>query len=83
MLRDLKIPPGESITHTFVIPWTGRQEARYFPDGAKIYLGFSISSKTSDGEPITLTERFGYVVQRDRRIANSDHQSIVLEFPSN
>ena len=81
MLRDLKLPPGEAITHTFVIPWTGREETLYFPDGSQVHLGFSISSKTLDGEPITLTERFGYVVQRDGLIANSDHQLLVLEFP--
>jgi len=81
MLRDLKIPPGKSITHTFIIPWTGREEARYFANGAKIYLGFSISSETPDGQPITLTERFGHVIQRDGRIANSEHELLVLEFP--
>jgi hypothetical protein len=80
-LLDLKIPPGKSITHTFVMPWTGREETLYFPDGSQVHLGFSISSKTLDGEPITLTERFGYVVQRDGLIANSDHQLLVLEFP--
>jgi hypothetical protein len=80
-LLDLKIPPGKSITHTFVIPWTGREETLYFPDGSHIHLGFSISSKTLDGEPVTLTERFGHVVQRDGLIANSDHQLLVLEFP--
>jgi hypothetical protein len=80
-LLDLKISPGKSITHTFVIPWTGREETLYFPDGSQIHLGFSISSKTLDGEPITLTERFGHVVQRDGLIANSDHQLLVLEFP--
>ncbi len=81
MLRDLTIPPGKSITHTFIIPWTGRRENLYFPDGSQINLGFSISSITADGEPLTLTKRFGYVVQRDGRIANSDHQLLVLEFP--
>ena len=81
MLRDLNIPPGKSITHTFIIPWTGRRETLYFPDGSQINLGFSISSITADGEPITLTKRFGYVVQKDGRIANSDHQLLVLEFP--
>ncbi len=81
MLRDLNIPPGESITHTFIIPWTGRRETRYFSDGSQIYLGFSISSITADGEPITLTKRFGYVVQKDGRIVTSDHQLLVLEFP--
>jgi hypothetical protein len=80
-LLDLKIPPGKSITHTFIIPWTGREETLYFPDGSQVHLGFSISSKTLDGEPITLTEQFGYVVQRDGLIANSDHQLLVLEFP--
>jgi hypothetical protein len=80
-LLDLKIPPGESITHTFIIPWTGREETLYFPDGSQIHLGFSIHSETLDGETITLTERFGYVVQKDGLIANSDHQLLVLEFP--
>jgi hypothetical protein len=83
MLRDVKIPPGKSITHTFIIPWTGREETLYFPDGSKIHLGFSISCKTLDGEPITLTERFGHLVQRQGRIANSDYQLIALEFPKN
>jgi hypothetical protein len=81
MLRDMKIPPGKAITHTFIIPWTGREETLYFPDDSQIHLGFSISSKTLDGESITLTERFGHLVQRQGRIANSDHQLLVLEFP--
>jgi hypothetical protein len=81
MLRDIKIPPGKSITHTFIIPWTGREETLYFPDGSQIHLGFAVSSKTPDGEPITLTERFGHLVQSEGRIANSDHQLLVLEFP--
>ena len=81
MLRDVKIPPGKSITHTFIIPWTEREETLYFPDGSKIHLGFSISCKTLDGEPITLTERFGHLVQRQGRIANSDYQLLALEFP--
>lgn len=81
MLRDLMIPAGKSITHTFIIPWTGRQETFYFSDGSQINLGFSVSSTTAEGEPITLTKRFGYVVQMDGRIANSDHQLLVLEFP--
>jgi hypothetical protein len=81
MLLDVKIPSGKSITHTFVIPWTGRQETFYFSEGSQIHLGFSISSKTLDGETVTLTERFGYVVQKDGLIANSDHQLLVLEFP--
>ena len=80
-LLDLKIPPGESITHTFIIPWTGREETLYFPDGSQVHLGFSISSKTLGGEHITLTERFGYVVQKGGLIENSDHQPLVLEFP--
>jgi hypothetical protein len=82
MLRDLKILPGESFTHTFIIPWTGREETRYFPDGSHVHLGFAISAKTPTGDPITRTERFGYVVQRDDRIANSDHQLLVLDFSS-
>jgi len=81
MLRDLKLSPGESITHTFVIPWTGREEARYFPDGAKVYLGLSISSKKQGGEPVTLTKRFGHVIPQGLSIASSDHQLLVLEFP--
>jgi hypothetical protein len=81
MLLDVKIPAGKSITHTFIIPWTGREETLYFPDGSKIHLGFSIISKTLEGKPITLTERFGYVVQRDGLIANSDHQPLILEVP--
>jgi hypothetical protein len=81
MLRDMKILPGKSITHTFIIPWTGREEALYFADGAQIHLGFSISSKTLEGEPITLTGRFGHVVQREGRISSSDHQLLVLELP--
>lgn len=80
MLLDVKIPPGKSITHTFIIPWTGREETLYFPEDSQIHLGFAISAKTLDGESITLTERFGYVVQRDGLIANSDHQPLVLEF---
>jgi len=81
MLRDIKVPPGKSITHTFVIPWTEREETLYFPDDSKIHLGFSISCKTLDGEPITLTERFGHVIQRQGRIANSDYQLLALELP--
>jgi hypothetical protein len=81
VLLDVKIPAGKSITHTFIIPWTGREETLYFPDGSKIHLGFSIISKTLEGKPITLTERFGYVVQRDGLIANSDHQPLILEVP--
>ena len=81
MLRDLKLSPGEAITHTFVIPWTGREEARYFPDGAKVYLGLSISSKKQGSEPVTLTERFGHVIPQGLSIASSDHQLLVLEFP--
>jgi hypothetical protein len=81
MLRDMKILPGKSITHTFIIPWTGREETLYFADGAPIHLGFSIRSKTLDGEPITLTGRFGHVVQREGRISSSDHQLLVLELP--
>ncbi len=81
MLLNVKIPPGKSITHTFIIPWTGREETLYFPEGSQIHLGFSISSKTLDGTTVTLTERFGYVVQRDGFIADSDHQLLILEFP--
>jgi hypothetical protein len=81
MLRDLNLSPGETITHTFIIPWTGREEARYFPDGSQVHLGFSISSKKPDSDPITLTGRFGHVVPQDRRIASSDHQLLILEFP--
>ncbi len=81
MLLDVKIPPGKSITHTFIIPWTGREETLYFPDGSQIHLGFSIRSETLDGETITLTERFGYVIQRGGFIADSDHQLLTLEFP--
>jgi len=81
MLRDVKLSPGEEITHTFIIPWTGREEARYFPDGAKVYLGLSISSKKPGGEPVTLTQRFGHVIPEGLGIASSDHQLLVLEFP--
>jgi len=81
MLRDLKLPPGKTVTHTFIIPWTGREEARYFPDDSPIHLGISVSSETPDGEPITLTKRFGNVVQRRGRIVDSEHQLLVLEFP--
>ena len=81
MLRDIRIPPGKSITHTFIIPWTGREETLYYPDGSQVHLGFSVSARTLDGEPITLTERFGQVVQREGRIANSDHHLLVLEIP--
>jgi hypothetical protein len=81
MLRDVKIPPGKAITHTFIIPWTEREETLYFPDDSQIHLGFSISSETADGESITLTERFGHLVQRQGRVVNSDHQLLVLEFP--
>jgi hypothetical protein len=81
MLRDIGIPPGESITHTFIIPWTGREETLYFPDGSQVHMGFAISCKTLDGEPITLTERFGHLIQKNGRIANSDHQLLVLEIP--
>jgi hypothetical protein len=80
-LLDLKIPPGESITHTFIIPWTGREETRYFPDGARVHLGLEVSSNALGGEPVTLTERFGHLVQRNGRIVNSDHRLLVLEFP--
>jgi len=82
MLLDVKIPPGDSITHTFIIPWTGREEARYFPDGSKIHLGFSISANTPDGQIVTRTDRFGYVVQRDGLIAESDHQLLAIAFPT-
>jgi hypothetical protein len=81
MLRDLKLSPGETITHTFIIPWTGREEARYFADGSQVHLGFSVSAQDPGGEIITLTERFGHVIPQDRRIASSDHQLLVLEFP--
>lgn len=81
MLRELKLSPGETITHTFIIPWTGREEARYFSDGSQVHLGFSISAKDPSGEIMTLTERFGHVIPQDRRIASSDHQRIALEFP--
>lgn len=81
MLLDVKIPPGKSITHTFVMPWTGREETLYFPDGSKVHMGLSISSKMPDGKPITVTERFGHVVQRDGLIASSDHQPLILEVP--
>lgn len=81
MLLDVKIPPGESMTHTFIIPWTGRQETRYFPDDSQIHLGFSISANTPDGETVTRTARFGYVVQRDGLLADSDHQLLVIAFP--
>jgi len=81
MLLDVEVPAGGSITRTFIIPWTGREETLYFPEGSQIHLGFSSSSKTSDGETVTLTERFGYVVQRNGLIANSDHQLLTLEFP--
>lgn len=81
MLRDLKLSPGETITHTFTIPWTGREEARYFPDGAQVHLGFSITSKDLNGEPITLTKRFGHVIPQGLRIASSEHQLLLLEFP--
>jgi len=83
MLRDLKLSPGQAITHTFIIPWTGREEARYFPDGDKVYLGLSVSCKKQGGEPITLTKRFGHVVPQGLGIASSDHQLLVLEFPAN
>jgi hypothetical protein len=82
MLLDVKISPGDSITHTFIIPWTGREEARYFPDGSKIHLGFSISVNTPDGETATRTDRFGHVVQREELIAESDHQLLVIAFPT-
>jgi hypothetical protein len=81
MLRDLKLAPGESITHTFIIPWTGREEARYFPDGAPVHLGFSVVSLTPGGEPATLTKRFGQVIPQRGRIADSNHELLVLEFP--
>jgi hypothetical protein len=80
-LLDLKVSPGKSITHTFIIPWTGREETLYFPDGSQIHLGLAISSKTPDGDSVTLAKRFGYVVQRDGLIASSDHQILALEFP--
>ncbi len=81
MLLDVRIPPGKSITHTFIIPWTGREETFYFPEGSQIHLGFSISSETLDGETVTIAERFGYVVQRNGLIENSEHQLLILEFP--
>ena len=81
MLRDLKLPPGSSITQTFIIPWTGRQEARYFPDGSQVHLGFSVSAQKPDSETITLTERFGHVILQGGRIASSDHRLLILEFP--
>ena len=81
MLRNLKLPPGETITHTFIIPWTGREETRYFSDGSQVHLGFSISANDPGGKIITLTERFGHVIPQGRRIASSDHQLLVLEFP--
>ena len=82
MLRDLKVLPGESFTHTFIIPWTEREETLYFPDGSQIHLGLSISLKPPTGDPVTLTERFGYVIQKDGRIENSEHQLLALEIPS-
>ena len=81
MLRDLKLSPGETLTHIFVIPWTGREEARYFPDGEQVHLGFSVSVKEPNGEPVTLARRFGHVIPGESRIENSDHQLLVLEFP--
>jgi hypothetical protein len=81
MVRELKLSPGETLTHTFVIPWTGREEARYFADGTQVHLGFSISAKERDGEPVTLTRRFGHVIPLESRIESSDHQLVVLEFP--
>jgi hypothetical protein len=81
MLLNLKIPGGQSNTHTFVIPWTGREEARFFPSGVPIYLGFSIQAKSSDSGPITLIDRFGHVIQERGRISHSDHDLVTLEFP--
>jgi len=82
MVLDLKLAPGESTTETFVLPWTGRQETRYFPDDAKIYLGLSITYPAPDGQSITRTEQFGHVIQRKGRIESSDHQSLVVEIPN-
>lgn len=45
MLLDVKIPPGKSITHTFIIPWTGREETLYFPEDSQIHLGFAINPR--------------------------------------
>jgi hypothetical protein len=81
MLVDAKIAPGGSLTHTFVIPWTGREETRYFPDGARIHLGFSISAKFGNGEILTRTERFGHFVQQGGLIASSDDQALLLNLP--
>jgi hypothetical protein len=82
MVLDLKLAPGESIAETLVIPWTGRQETRYFPDDSKIYLGVEVSSPTPEGESITRTERFGHLIQHAGRIASSDHQPLLIEFPN-
>ncbi len=79
MLRDLRIPPGESIRHTFVMPWTEREETLYFADGSKVYLGFSITMQTPEGESITITEPFGHVVPRKGRIEHSEHRLLTLE----
>ena len=80
MLRDLQIPPGESITHTLIIPWTGREETLYFPDDSKIHLGLSVSAKAESGETVTLTEHFGHVIQKNGVITGSDSQPLVLDF---
>ncbi len=81
VLRDLKIRPGESITHTFIMPWTEREETLYFADGSKVHLGLSIALETPEGEPITITEAFGHVVPRNGRIEHSEHRLLSVEFP--
>jgi len=82
VLRDVKIPPGESITHTFVMPWTEREETLYFADDSKVHLGLSITIEDLDGDPVTITEPFGYVVQRDGRITDSGHRPLSVVLPS-
>lgn len=82
MLRDLELEPGATFSHTFVIPWTGREETLYFPDGEPVHLGVSVTAKREGGAPETRTLRFGYVVQRRGWIAQSEFEPVAIEFAS-
>jgi hypothetical protein len=81
MLRDIELPANGTLDHTFVIPWTGRVETRYFPDGANIYLGLELRLGAPTGETHAVAERFGHVVQRAGAIVSSQSQPLTLAIP--
>ncbi|HXV36122.1 MAG TPA: hypothetical protein VEC18_03170 [Myxococcota bacterium] len=81
MLRDIALPANGSLDHTFVIPWTGRLETRYFPDGANIYLGLEVRVGAPTGETRAIAERLGHVVQRAGAIVNSQSEPLTLAIP--